>query len=342
MPLGIGLSVSMQSLNKINYKAFTFEALKITIFCLIVTGLFKLLGASNNTLLIAFNMAVMSAAATFSVEKKHLKHVLLGSSVMILSIVAGGILGYYSSWLAKSLTILYAGLAFYLPKSKSITNIFVTSSVMFLIFTALPFNWQNGLYYAVDGLVVIAIFIAFYWLFDRDAQADHDKKIIDEVNQTNQISAINAVLSLAIAWMISYLLSTYSHFTHLYWIELTALVILQASQQKTIHTSIKRILINALGAIIIVILFNYVMPADFWINFSLLVTFLFFIFFLGFSYTGRTLFIELFVLGFTHLFGNYQTTIALDRVILTLIGGAIVIAMTPISYLVNRWLHVTR
>lgn len=327
-------------MRNIRYKAYLFEALKITFFCLVVTGLFKLLSASNEMLLIVFNMAVMSSAATFSIEQKHLNHVTLGSSVMVVSIVAGGILGYYTPLLAKLLTILYAGLAFYLPRSRSITNIFVTSSLMFLIFTALPFDWKNGVYYALDGLMVIAIFIIFYWLFDRDIQDQPKEKFIGERNQTNQISAINVVLSLSIAWIISYLLSIYSQLTHLYWIELTALVIIQASQQKTIHTSLKRILVNVLGAIIIVILFNYVMPPDFWTNFSLLVLFLFSIFFFGFSYAGRTLFIELFVLGFTHLLGDYQNAVALDRVILTLIGGTVVIAITPISYfLVNRFTH---
>ncbi len=319
-------------MGNMDYKGYAFEALKITLFCLVVSGLFKLLGASNNTLLVVFNMAVMSSAATFSVEQKHLNHVTLGSSVMIFSIITGGILGYYTPLLAKLLTILYAGLAFYLPKSRSRTNIFVTSSLMFLIFTALPFNWEDGLNYALDGFVVIAIFIGFYWFFDRTIQNQPNKNPINGKNQTNQTSAVNVILSLSIAWVISYLLSMYSQLTHLYWIELTALVVIQASQQKPIRTSLKRILVNALGAIIIVILFNYVMPPDFWINFSLLVVFLFSIFFFGFSYTGRTLFIELFVLGFTHLLGDYQNAIALDRVILTFIGGIIVIVMTPISY----------
>ena len=64
-----GQSYEHQKMNKINYKSFILEAVNITAFCLIATYLFKLLGASNNTLLILFNMAVMSAATTFSIEK---------------------------------------------------------------------------------------------------------------------------------------------------------------------------------------------------------------------------------------------------------------------------------
>ncbi len=122
-----------------HYSTFAWEACKITLFCMVVIGIFKLLGADDNTLLIAFNMAVMSSAATFSVEKKHLRHVVLGSSVIVFSIAIGGILGDYFPLAAKLLTTLYAGLAFYLPKVKYKINIFVTGSVMFLIFTALPF-----------------------------------------------------------------------------------------------------------------------------------------------------------------------------------------------------------
>lgn len=55
-----------------HYSAFALEACKITLFCIVVTGLFNLLGATDNTLLIVFNMAVMPSAAIFSVEKKHL------------------------------------------------------------------------------------------------------------------------------------------------------------------------------------------------------------------------------------------------------------------------------
>ncbi len=323
-----------------HYSAFALEACKITLFCLIVTGLFKLLGATDNTLLIVFNMAVMSSAATFSVEKKHLRHVVLGSSIIVLSIVIGGILGYYFPLPAKLLTILYAGLAFYLPKVKYQTNIFVTGSVMFLIFTALPFTWQNGIHYLVDGLLVVVIFMIFYFLFERTRKAEISAPLSEEQTHRYHITAMIAVISLILAEIISYFLSAHFQFSHLYWIGLTALVVIQSSQRKTIQTSFKRILVNTAGALITVGLFGYLIPPTFWINLAVLILFLFLIFFLGFSYTGRTLFIELFVLGFTHLLGNYHNVLAYDRVILTLIGGAIVIISTFIIYFKdNQFIH---
>lgn len=317
-----------------DYSAFALEACKITLFCIVVTGIFKLLGASNNTLLIVFNMAVMSSAATFSVEKKHLRHVALGSSVIVLSIVIGGILGYYFSLPTKLLTILYAGLAFYLPKVKYKTNIFVTGSIMFLIFTALPFTWRDGAHYALAGLLVAVVFVIFYFIFERTRKTEIST-LLSEQTHRYHITAMIAVVSLILAEIISYFLSVHFQFSHLYWIGLTALVVIQGSQRKTIQTSFKRILVNTSGALITVGLFGYLIPPIFWINLAVLILFLFLIFFLGFSYTGRTLFIELFVLGFTHLLGNYHNVLAYDRVILTLIGGVIVIVSTSMIYFID-------
>lgn len=326
-------------MNNIEYKSYFLEAVKITVFCLAVTGVFKLVGVTNNTLLIIFNMAVMSCAATFSVEQKHLSHVSLGTVVIVTSVIAGGIIGYYSPPVAKLLTIIYAGLAFYLSRTKYKTSIFVTGAVVFLVFTALPFNFQDGSKYAIDGLLLIVFFIAFYFLFDYKKQITPKNLIPLQEELNNHITALTAFLALSFAWLISALLSHYHLLSHHYWIGLTALVVIQSSQQKTVQTSVKRILINAIGAVFIVFLFNYVMPSNFLANFSLLVLFLFLIFFLGFSYIGRTLFIELFVLGFAHLLGNYQNAIALDRIILTLMGGVIVIAVTPICYFLTKRLQ---
>lgn len=325
-------------MKEINYKSFVIESIKITAFCLAVTGLFFVFGAARDTLLIVFNMCVMSAAATFSIGQKHIRHIMLGSAVVISSIIVGGLLGFYVPNIAKVTTILYAGFAFYLSKKQYQLNIFVTSAVMFLIFSALPFDLNTGLWYALDGFIVLIFFVGFYSLFEDKKFTNIKQKINHEVIEHNHKSAIIAVLSLILAWIISAVLSIYVQFSHAYWIGLTALVIIQGARQKTLRTSIKRILVNAVGAIIIVVLFNYIMPTTFWVNFILLVVFLFLIFSLGFSYVGRTLFIELFVLGFTHLLGSYQNTVALDRVVLTLIGGSIVMFATPVSYLLVKYI----
>ena len=326
-------------MSEIQYSAFAREALKITLFCLLVTGIFKLFHASNNLLLIVFNMAVMSAAATFSAGQKQLRHVALGSSVMVCSIVVGGVIGYYFPGTAKLLTLVYAGLAFYLPKYPYQTNIFVTSSVMLLIFTALPFNEHEGILYALAGIGVVIIFTGFSWAFDRTHSIEPSAILTATQTHKNHRTALIAVLSLTLAWIASYYLAQYTHVSHLYWIGLTALVVIQSSRGKTISTSLKRILVNTAGAVITVGLFGYLLPTTFWVNMSVLVLFLFLIFCLGFSYTARTLFIELFVLGFTHLLGSYHNVIALDRVILTLIGGAIVIIVTLLQDIVERSLN---
>ena len=201
-------------------------------------------------------MAVMSSAATFSVEKKHLTHVILGSSA------------------------------------------------------------------------IAVIFFIFYFLFEQTRKAKISAPLSEQQTHRYHITAMIVVISLILAEIISYFLSAHFQFSHLYWIGLAALVVIQSSQRKTIQTSFKRILVNTAGALMTVGLFGYLIPPAFWINLAVLILFLFLIFFLGFSYTGRTLFIELFVLGFTHLLGSYHNLLAYDRVILTLIGGAIVIIST--------------
>ena len=278
-------------------------------------------------------MAVMTCAATFSVKKKHLSHLCLGSIVIFLSVVAGGIIGFYLPSLGAIFTILYAGLAFYLPKTKIISNVFVTGALMFLIFNALPFTWEDGLLYSLNGIVLTIFFIACSWLFETPDLLE--KTTIIEANDShrNHITAFIVVLSLVIGSLISFYLHLRTSLGHLYWIGLTILVVIQSSRGKTILNSIKRILINTCGAIGIVVLFGYLISNDFWINFTLLTLFLFLIFSLSFSYVAKTLFIELFVLGLTHLLGNYQIGAAFDRFYLTLIGGSIVIVVTLISYL---------
>jgi hypothetical protein len=317
-------------MNPINYYAFAFEAFKITLFCLAITGIFKLFGVSNEALLVIFNMAVMSAAAIFSVDKKPIAHVALASIVVMLSTVAGGIIGFYCSWLASLIAIIYAGLAFYLPKTKPKTNIFVTGSLMFLLFSVLPFSGQSGMKYTLYGIVVVIAFTLFYWLFEYKKRIEPTTGF--EKTQANHFMAVIAITSLTIAWIVSHYLRQHSSLSHLYWIGLTILLVIQGSQQKTIYTAIKRIGVNTFGAIVIVFLFGYIVPPNFWINFILLVVFLFLIFFLGFSYFFRVFFIELFVFGFAHLLGDYQGVFALDRIFLTCIGGLIVIGVTSMTY----------
>ena len=217
-------------------------------------------------------------------------------------------------------------LAFLVPKTKIKTNIFVTGAIMFLIFSSLPFSFNLAIKYFIYGAVVVILFSAVTWGVNLKLHKHVRYSSKDELSSGNKINASIAVSALVLAWLISYILKQYSSISHLYWISLTILVVIQGAQQKNIHTAMKRILINFIGAIAIILLFNYVIPTGFWVNFILLTAFLFLIFALGFSYVWRTLFIEMFVLGFTHVLGSYHVFIALDRIILTTIGGGLVIS----------------
>ena len=73
----------------------------------------------------------------------------------------------------------------------------------------------------------------------------------------------------------------------------------------------------------------------------LIVAQIFGIFSLGYSYIGRTLFIEMFVLSFTHILGNYHNIVAYDRILLTFVGGCLVILSTlvfhKLKFLPKEW-----
>lgn len=314
----------------IQYRYYFIEATKITFFCLLTTLFMSVFVTDKNTLLIAFNMAVMSAAATFTGKKLKPLHAMLGSGVIILSILSGGILGYYLPTLSNLFVIIYAGLAFLLPKTPIKASILITGSVMFLVFKSIPLNIIEAANLLVCGLVVMAAYFGFTYAVNKTFH----HKLNYEYPETNNsaLSAITVILALSLAWITSLLLQNYTNISHLYWIGLTVLVIMQGSRGRAIKTAFKRIIVNFCGAIFIIILFNYLVPNVFWLNFAILVLFLYLIFSLGFSYIGRTLFIEMFVLSLTHFLGSYHDVIAIDRVILTTIGGLLVILSALISY----------
>lgn len=312
---------------KLSKSIFVLESLRVTLFCIGITLLFWLFGVADKTLLIVFNMSVMSAAATFLPQRKPSRFILAGSSTMVVAIIAGGISGFYWPALSKVFGVLLAGLAFYLPKRKANTNICVTSAVMFLIFSSLPFGLEDAFHYLLSGVVVVIGFTLVHKFLEGYFYPEQ-KVDLSALSENRLEMALIAVIALSVGWGCALLLRHYSDLTHLYWIALTILVVIQGSGHKTIKTSLLRILTNTVGALFIVVLFTYAMPAIFWLNLIVLVVFLFLIFALGFSYIARTFFIELFVLGFTHLWGHYHNVLAYDRILLTLIGGAIVILAT--------------
>jgi hypothetical protein len=310
-----------------NKKPFILESIRITLLCAIVSILFWLLGANNKTILIVFNMAVMSAAATFAPQRKPARFIVVGSGTMVLAIVIAGALGFYLPFWSKIIGIALAGLAFYLPKKRATANICVTSVVMFFVFASIPFDLQHAIHYLLSGAAVVILFLGFHRLIDHKI---HPNQLSDltALNKNRVQSSAITVLALILGWVCVYFLRANTSLEHLYWVALTILVIIQGSQGKTIKTSLIRIAVNTAGALVTVILFTYVMPAIFWLDMVMLVVFLFLIFALGYSMVYRTLFIELFVLGFTHILGKYQNIIAYDRILLTLIGGSLVILST--------------
>lgn len=314
----------------IKYSTFVLEAIKITLFCLITTVIVKLLGANDNTILVILNMAVMSCAASFYPEKLDIKHTLSSSLVIISSVLFGGILGYYYPSLVAIVTIVYAASSILIPRTRHYMATFSVGAVVFYVFAALPFDIHLALtYLQYSGVIIITLVILTYFL----------DKIIYEgqtyaslgISQGNYPMAFTMVLSMTGATIAVFLLHKYTNVDHLYWVGLTVLVVIQGTKHQTIKTALLRISVNIVGALIVVLLFTYGMPQIFWLNFILLVTFMFFIFALGYSYVLRVLFIELFVLSITHLLGGYFNYVAFDRMTLTLIGGLLVIIAVLIT-----------
>ncbi|MEI8329549.1 MAG: FUSC family protein [Chlamydiia bacterium] len=326
----------------IPYKSYAFQATKITVFCVLVTYFCRLMGASNQVLLVSFYMAVLTALGTFSVTQKQLSHVILGGVVIGGSLLVGAVLDFYYPIPAKLLAILYSGLAFYLPTKQYQANIYITGSITFLIFSILPFTFADAITYAPYCLGVFVIFILFHLLFDSIGSRNLKDQIIRKLEvHRNHSTAVIAVSALFFSWLIGFYLSSYHHVPQIYWIELTALVVVAGARpsQNAIQTSIKRMIASTMAAVIIIFLFNNILPMIFWLNIAILTVLLFFIFFLQFNYLWKVLFTELFFLAITYLLGDHKERVIFARVILTAIGGLIVIITTWIVDYVFRRLR---
>ena len=314
-----------------NYQFFLIEACKITGYCLLIVAVLWVCGANNQTILIAFNMTVMSCAATLSAEKNNLRDVLIGCTVVVVSVLAGGFIGNYFPDIALWSVLVYAILAFLIPKTVYFRSVFSMGALVYLIFSWMHFSWSSGWIYTLTGLFVIIMLALFFIFFNRNDFLEKDDRM-PVMDRSRYLAALAVGFSLVIALFVVWLLKRYTHLNHLYWVGLTALTVIQGSLIKNIFkVALLRVLVNVIGALLIVLLLVYVIPPDFLVNFILLVIFLFCIFALSFSYVLRVLFIELFVLGFTHYYGHYQNTLPYDRALLTLIGGAIVMVSALLS-----------
>ncbi len=315
------------------YISYAIQAFKITAFCLFVTYLCKVIGASDQVLLVSFYTAVLTAMATFSVKKKRLTHLVLGGTVVVESLLIGSVIGFYYPIGAQFLAIVYASLAFYLPKKQYQTDIFVMGALTFFIFAILPFSVVDAVTYAPYCMGVIAIFMIFHLIFRVRRKTEMEEEEISQLDaRRNCITAIITFVALSLSWLIGVYLSLYYDVPQMYWIELTALVVIQGTRgaQNIIHTSLKRMLACTIAAVILIFLFHHIIPMLFFWNVAVLTIFLFFVFFFQFTYLWQVVFSELFVLAITYILGDHQENILFLRVVLTVIGGTIVIITTPI------------
>lgn len=307
-----------------NKKVFLLESSRIALFCVGVTLLGVCLGVDQHAAVMIFALAAMTSTATFLPKPRPMSFVFTASSLMVLSIVGGGVCGFYLPWLAKIIGTFAAVLIFYLPKRASTTSAAVITVVMFFSFSAMGFDWAHGLQYLGYGVVVVALSCLLHRVLEGKIYVDSTVDLSD-VSLSSLRTACVVAMAFALGWVWYYLLYRYSPVEHLYWIAVTILVVIQGSQANTIKRSILRMLVNMVGAFCVLGLFELVGRHLFWLDFAIVVVFLFGIFALGFSYVGRTLCIELFVLSMIHIMGQYHNALAYDRAILNLVGGCTVI-----------------
>ena len=206
-------------------------------------------------------------------------------------------------------------------------------ALTFFIFSILPFSVVDAVIYAPYCMGVIAVFMIFHLIFRVPRKVEIEDQNISQLDATrNCITAIIAFIALSLSWLIGVYLSLYYYVPQMYWIELTALVVIQGNRLtgNMIYTSLKRMLACTIAAAVLIFLFHHIIPMVFFWNVALLTIFLFCVFFFQFNYLWQVVFSELFVLAITYLLGDHQENIILLRVIFTFVGGSIVIVITPI------------
>jgi len=312
---------------KPDYKGFFIEALKIFFFCIGLQLAFALHGATTKELLILLNMAVMSSTATFSIKNEPLSLYIKAALSIAFFTLAGGVLGFYFSFLSKVVFILLAAASYYIPKRLYDFRILLNSSLVFLIFSNIPFSLNDGLHFAKSALIFIASYALFHLIVSPRSQKK-DPLFEKSKLKIHKQNALIAMIALSISWLIGITLKDYYTFQYLYWIPLTTLLVLQGDTTNIIKTSFKRIFISAFAAIGSIILFSFVLPNNFLINLFVIFLILFFMFFFRYSYTKRTLFIEIYVLGITYLLGQKTGPIIFERISFTVLGAFIAILTT--------------
>lgn len=305
-------------------KTFALDASIITAMCVGLTLIFYVFGASKSDATEVFTFAVMTSAVIYPAIDKPLKQIFVSAIIMSISIILGRLFGEFG-WVGIVVGIAYNACTFYFPKNRTAMNVWATSSMMFIVFLSLPTPLQTSLKYVTFALITSIAMTAAYFvlrLFRKPAALPKEPRLTHPKTR-----AIITTISLAIAFGVDRIIHQYVSLPHVYWIELTIVLVLLGADMGILKSSIKRVGINAVGAFISIVLFSYLITG-YWSSFIVLIVFLFCIFFLGFNYFTRVLFIELFVLCLAQAFGNFTNFLAADRLLLTATGAVIVIAVT--------------
>jgi hypothetical protein len=286
--------------------------------------IFIALGVDYQLLLILFNIAVMSTVATFSPNKMSLWFLLEGATVVTISSLIGCIVSFYIPAISGVIIIVYGSLAFFIPKYKDQSNIFVIGALVYSVSTISPLTFVQASTIGLYSLILIIVLLVVYYLYDNHIIYNKHNYLERVYNSQRYTLGLISLSSLLLAFCIISYLKNYN-ISHLYWVNITILAILQSSSEGTIRkTAFTRITMNAVGAFITIFVMSYIMPETEWINMVFLLLLLFGIFSLGYSYAIRILLIEIFVLTITHLLGQYNHILSIDRLLLTLLGGSLV------------------
>jgi len=308
-------------------KPYAFEAFKICLFTFLLLSGFTYFGAGPKKLLIVLNLSVMSSSAVFSVKPVDFTIYPKASLLIVFFTLLGGFLGNFSHLISKIVFVLLASFSYLESKKKTDFSILINCACVFLIFSSLPFDLANLRVYLQDSLIFFVAFCFFHLFFIKLKHIPLENFTKEEENFNKQ-NAVLAAVSLSLSWWIATYVQTTFDIKYAYWIPLTAILVLQGSFSSIIKKSLKRILANALGAIGTVSIFAYVLPPDFLISILFLLVVLFFMFFFRYSYMKRTFFIEVYVLAFSYLFAVSNEPVVIERVLFTIIGSSIVIAVT--------------
>lgn len=326
-------------MNNIIIKSNAFEAIKLTIICLAITFVGYCYKLDQQTMLIIFSISAVSAAITHKVAKGRDSDVFIGCVCIITATVFGGLLGNYSPLLVKILTLVYAGAACYFAKYRSTRAVFLTGTLMFLIYANFPFTTFAAIRYMLVGIIIAIIFTLYHHIHEKNS-SHQPHAFARESAEKKTMIGLNVILSLAVGLLVSQYILFKFRIDKIYWLELIILLVVQNTYKKTLGRSLLRITINATSIFIASVIFSLIVENSFWLQLTLLAIMLFLIFVYSHSYIIKLLCTTLFILGMTHMLGEFHQYSTINRLYLTVIGYIIVMIINITMHLVRQlYLH---